>query len=804
MPILDWKDRMDRAIEKGKQESINDKDALYNRLNTIEALLPHHPEEFAKILKNVIELLGNGLPIDCIQRILQRIQPTLSHAQPADLLLLKELERNFQALQAWSEDKRWLDWFSRIEEPSIAAAFLNALQSQSATLRTLPNELVQAGLMPSTTNNKYFTIRYPMAQWSLWTKCMDLFQQLPPNAAKLLLALLADGIKKLEDPQKIAHLLLMCKTITKPFNQRQTELLGQWWSLGLKSTDDLNPSLDKLLHMIVTLGSLEKESPSMNDLWTSMIQQGIQQSADCHALNNATQCLEVIKTLKDPLKSICCRYALEKKSYFKTSWLKRFEQAIELVPVVTSLEKEQQQLLDDAMKSSDIEVSFASLIKIKAMLEKVKKQAVSFQTLLQQLQRQKNLNQYLQAIENLFSRFYSLDESQQRYSTSILAEAIKKNEPSLSRDIDFLTTMANFDVNEPIWKTAYSLWNRTHCSSQELHEKIEFFVQVQPYIANIDPTLLDLMLTTGTPHQRQLMLAHVLPKVTDRKRISVMWNNLQTKPQFADANYVQQVIKAQTLVDKISQNLTDFTALLQFNDEKQREPRQLILSAMYHQEVTISSSLRQSWWSQYRNALSQWIFPPLNGTAKLNQTHHTQAIRTFDRLMKGIQEIKNIADPLRVSTDRGKPISGNLIQTITAYETTYSASWWKSRDRKKLATRLFQLTKEPTGKIRYSDALNTISEVMQGIIKNDQQHHGRNKKGYSRLYDIAIQLLSMTASEALPSDAEHKNDYVAQLKEIIRVQKTLCKSIDLDCTAFQHLQEVVASLDRVCGDSNTM
>lgn len=803
MPILNWKEQIDRAIETGKHESIKGKDALCDRLNTIETLLPHHPEEFARLLKNVIGLLSHGLSMDCIQRILQRIQPIYSHAQPQDLLLVQELSRNFQALQEWSADKRWVNWFSQIDDPINAASFLRCLHAQSSMLRTLPDELIQAGLMPAPHSTNYFIIRFPMDHWSLWAKCMDLFLQLPPVGAKLLLPMMTEAMKKLEAPQKIAHLLSLSKEITKPFNQQQKELFNRWWALGLTLTDDSSPSLAKLLQMIVLLEPLEKEHPSMKELYLSMIQQGIRQVVDINALNIACQCFDVIKPLKDPWKGICYRYALENKCYFQASWFSRFERVIALVPLLTSSESEQRNILDLLIKRSDVERTFALLNRIKSMLGNVQKPPISFPNLLQELPRKTDLNQYLQSIENLFSQFYRLDERGQRHSTAILVDATRKEGLPLLKDTDFLTAMLNFDVDEPIWKTAYSLWNRSHCSSQELHEKIVFFVQIQPFLANIDPVILDNMLMNGTSSQRQTMLAHVLPKVTDKKRISKMWELIRNNPQFSDSNRVQQVIKAQALIDNFIQHPENFSLLLEFNDGAQREPRQALLSAMYHQEVTIPSNVRQSWWSQYRNALSQWIFPRSAEPLKLNQSHHIRAMRSLDRLMKGVQEIKNIAEPSADLRQTGA-ISNDLISTIAAYESTYSASWWKSRDRKKLATRLFQLTKAEPGRIQYTEVLNTISDVMQTIIRNDRTHSGRNKKGYSRLYDIAVQLLSMTVSEALPMDAEHKDSYIAQLKEIIRVQKNLYQSVDLDCPAFQHLQEVMTSLNRVVGDDHTL
>ena len=207
-----------------------------------------------------------------------------------------------------------------------------------------------------------------------------------------------------------------------------------------------------------------------------------------------------------------------------------------------------------------------------------------------------------------------------------------------------------------------------------------------------------------------------------------------------------------------------------------------------------------NWWTRYFNALAQWIGKPMAAATKLDQAHHLCAMKSLMRVVKAVQEIEVIAQPSL--SQPPKVLSADLTKTINDYESSYSALWWKSRDRKRLAKDLFSLGKSLVGTFDYPSALSKISLVMQNIAKEDKKHTNRNKKGYSRLYDISVQLLSLTVSEALQHDQEHMADHVDQLKSIIEKQKQLYGTLDLETPAFQHLQEVMESLNRVGNDPN--
>lgn len=259
--------------------------------------------------------------------------------------------------------------------------------------------------------------------------------------------------------------------------------------------------------------------------------------------------------------------------------------------------------------------------------------------------------------------------------------------------------------------------------------------------------------------------------------------------------YVSRMLEAQALVDQLSQDQSgrSFDALLNFDDASQKIPRQTVLQAIHHGYVEVNTATRENWWSRYFNALSAWIMKPVNKTAsKLDHAHHVSAVKSLQRMAMGVQEIKIIARQTPVT--QSAPISDTLITSIKAYESSYSASWWKSRDRQKSANQLFELAKVQSSPVTYSAVMKEISDVMQDIVKSDQAHTHRNAKGYSRLYDIALQLLVTTASEALQHDQACTPEYVDQLNSILDAHAISCKDLDLDLPAFQHLQDSIGSL----------
>lgn len=202
---------------------------------------------------------------------------------------------------------------------------------------------------------------------------------------------------------------------------------------------------------------------------------------------------------------------------------------------------------------------------------------------------------------------------------------------------------------------------------------------------------------------------------------------------------------------------------------------------------------KERWWLFYYQALVQWLGPMnTDSSIVLDNHHHRRAIQSLDKIVCAVDDLSAIFHSDTVA--KSACISTTLRTQLQAYRCSYHASWWRSYDRRVLADKaLFSLLNGAN--ISYTTLCSSLIEVMDKVLTQDAPYTKRNSKGYSRLYDICIQLLSLTIRDVLTYDSGQYKEHLIHIKQLLNQHQLLINSLDLTVPAFQQMHELIRAMD---------
>lgn len=202
----------------------------------------------------------------------------------------------------------------------------------------------------------------------------------------------------------------------------------------------------------------------------------------------------------------------------------------------------------------------------------------------------------------------------------------------------------------------------------------------------------------------------------------------------------------------------NWAALFLSIDSKRKHDRQIIMQYLENDIVDIGDRFRNRCYDEYTKLT--WRLPAPHAslrTSKIEERH--QRIKdSIIPVMKLVREMVNITknpfaespQPARAATRAAH----NLYTYFAQQEKRYEGYWWVNKTRRQQATDLFAGIRIANASYafatHYHNALSAIVGSQQRILESDKNSdRSMNKKGYSRLYDISVQMFYKVATNCL-------------------------------------------------------
>lgn len=221
-----------------------------------------------------------------------------------------------------------------------------------------------------------------------------------------------------------------------------------------------------------------------------------------------------------------------------------------------------------------------------------------------------------------------------------------------------------------------------------------------------------------------------------------------------------------------------------FVTQETRDRRVDLMRGLHHGYVSLGKAENDSCWTRFANMIRYGLsyFPKLFG-----ERYHHRAMDGLTRLSTMLHEMIDIAQMPGMQLDTPKAKSEGagasaITDLLTHYgaefkelKASYDAAWWKNLDRRSQSAKLFDgvmnVDKGITRDEYYLSVLKQILSSQKDIIESDQNACiVRNKKGYSRLYDLSVKMLVSVASGYLTdtnNDMSPRNERANTLKELL-------------------------------------
>ena len=789
---------IDKAINDSGRPASSLDEVLINRLRAIHQLLVHNPQVFDSICNDIITLLKRGFSIDFIVSFLGNHQRLYDHAHPQELGLANSLTEIVSPLLSWLdkieertdlEKRYWIERFEMIEPMQLASAFFKNLLQRNILI-------VDHGLMEvfcahpqEGTQSGHLSINRD-ENLPLLVDCIGHYQRLNDTLQPMILPLLVHAtncdvsIKKLE---RLLSLLSKSDVQTKLVRQlpEQIKLLREWWKYALFDRVSIE-QIEQVLKIVLHLEDPQEPGVPIR-LINTIMQEGIAANISVEKWSQGVECLDFLEKLAPKtLRNHCVALAQHSvPKIFDFSWVARLKTVERLQePMLANLNDE------DTLHALQIYMQCSDEHKTSEYLAKLAKieanSLVASSIVLEQASFLDEPLPYLQVMSELQQLYMDLPSKGRDDFKKVFNENCSDC-MHLRRDKDFLQLFQEVpDLNQDYLKNAYAEWHKKpYCSMSSLRAKKEFSLQIQKQLKGLDKQVIQDMIDAPQQH-RDLIQKVVLPFEMTVDEVAAWWSKINERPELQSQAYLHKVIKLQQIT------CNEFDRLLNFDDPANTETRRALLHSIWHNEIALTQE-KEHFWEKYLNALIAWINNSITSKPKvsLNRRHHVQAITSLHAMAYATEELQAIVAP---NDNNSMSISEELKQHLQNYKTSYNASWWNtSRDRKKLAyDELFSLL-ENQG-TSYDVVLDALHRVMNGVVNMDKEHTGRNSKGYSRLYDIAVQLMSITMSEALRFDGARSHAYIRQVQNIMADHKQLVGGVDLELPAFQHLQDMMSAI----------
>jgi len=179
---------------------------------------------------------------------------------------------------------------------------------------------------------------------------------------------------------------------------------------------------------------------------------------------------------------------------------------------------------------------------------------------------------------------------------------------------------------------------------------------------------------------------------------------------------------------------------------------------LFHEGYLTDKQKYNSWIERYRNKIQEETEPEIELNFNDHGTMQTKMTDKYKKIVayaKDISEIHRVGDFKLEEVNKKPTFKGIFAEQKRAYE---ALGWWStSSTRKEQASELFDKLdklKPSSDYDYYTLALSQIRKTQSDILRTDKKAFlNKNKKGYSRLYDITVEMTVRITSEALASEA---------------------------------------------------
>lgn len=215
-----------------------------------------------------------------------------------------------------------------------------------------------------------------------------------------------------------------------------------------------------------------------------------------------------------------------------------------------------------------------------------------------------------------------------------------------------------------------------------------------------------------------------------------------------------------------------------------QQQRQSILQYLHHNLLNLDEDFKKSYYDYYQ-FFAQSLFDVLDlkPSKCSSKADHKRLIQSttfqYAKIMAFTQELANaIRSPWDDSLSPVQPAAGNLTPTdyasyFSQQKNNYQSCFFVNQVRSTQAKKFFSDINVVINQNKYShqQILSTILTTQQAILVSDASAK-HNTKGYSRLYDLTMQIFFKVAIDCLKSDKVTVEDK-AQISTLVAEQRAI-------------------------------
>lgn len=254
----------------------------------------------------------------------------------------------------------------------------------------------------------------------------------------------------------------------------------------------------------------------------------------------------------------------------------------------------------------------------------------------------------------------------------------------------------------------------------------------------------------------EIFLATINSSAIDEMYLPKLWEAWKLK-KIKDEHHLQQTIANITIAKQLATSENWGHYFSDFNTNQKE--RIAILQLIRHGIITKNVEFVDSCYKNYQNLLNRFIkIPNLNEVKNLEERRFA-LISGYRRVVSVAEEISTICNFIseRNAEPQPAPLSNRSAnkyhQFFSECQSAYDKTWGKNSTRKQQASTLFHSLREKARDINintnfYSESMKEIWRSQQEILQSDKNTK-RNSKGYSRLYDITVEMMINLATNYL-------------------------------------------------------
>ncbi len=787
---------LDAAVLAGGRKITQHTEQLRARLGQLERLSTHAPQRVQQTLEEVHYLLSQGLSCSYLLTQLEQHHVLYEHTLVYDHLLLHDLRTALEPLQQWfarypkerSEQLSWLDWFSQFPSPHDGALFFSLLSQESIAT-------VDVQWMKRLLNAKNGLFAHYAQQGTLKTllHCIVQCQQIPLNVHAWLEPVIIEALNTKVAASVLVRALRFLLEQAPELLISNTYLLTLWWRFVLANTFDDEVLSISLLHLC-------NNSAIAHQHVLTLLKGAQKKERSIEQWHNAIKYLHTLNLFPKLWRSRVERHTIAQfgDAYFDTVNLAYINNLKKIACIVQqdeswgSVPEREQDALLILLRHSQAEQWVSTLVSLKKLT--CEYTLLSYASIIECAAAHPQPQKYLEAVEKGIDAWSALSQERQVLIAQLIYHDVR-NASTCIRAFAFLSffeyLLEHGVVEHAAIRAHYAVWQqKPWCSATQFMEQVKDSLNLQKKYPALKKEVIN-DIVSASRDKKQFLKEFVMPQLSQSAEIECVWTALKKQDALNNRASLQQLVALQKKVTHASDE--QLFAALNFDDKTQHSFRRDMLRGFVQKELHLDEKKKERWWLFYYQALAQWLGAiNTDSSIVLDNHHHRRAIQSLDKIVYAVDDLSVICHSEAIA--KSACISTTLRAQLQAYRCSYNASWWRSYDRRVLADKtLFSLLNGAN--ISYTTLCSSLIEVMDKVLTQDAPYTKRNSKGYSRLYDICIQLLSLTIRDVLTYDSGQYKEHLIHIKQLLNQHQLLINNLDLTVPAFQQMHELIRAMD---------